>query len=147
MANARKQEKSEGKRQRVPFGGHRQKLQLSDFDQKYFKSKGLVVRWINDQNGRIEAARAGAWDFVEPDEAPSVGGGELHQENSDLHGKVSKVVSMGVEKPIRAFLMKLPLKYWKEDQAAKAEQNSRIDDALRAAEHGGQTIESGYTPR
>jgi len=147
MVNARKQEKSKGKRQRVPFGGHRQKLQLSDLDQKYFKSKGLVVRWINDKDGRIERAIAGAWDFVEPEEAQSVGGGEIHQENSDLHGKVSKVVSMGVDKPIRAFLMKLPVKYWKEDQAEKEKVNARIDDALRAAEFGGQTIESGYTPR
>jgi len=147
MANVRKQEQSKGKRKRVRFGGSRQKLQLSEEDAKALKSKGFVARWVNDQDGRIERAIAGAWDFVNPDEALSVGGGEIHQENSDLHGKVSKVVSMGTGPSIRAFLMKLPVKYYNEDQRAKEEQNALIDEALQAAEHGGQTIESGYTPR
>ena len=55
------------KKARVPFGSHRTKLQLSDEDQKRFKDSGYVVRWFNDQDGRIEAAIRGGYTFVEPD--------------------------------------------------------------------------------
>ena len=146
MPDSRKQVHSQGKRKRVPFGGHRTKLQLSEEDAKAFEEAGFTVRWINDKDGRIERAKAGAWTFVAPEEAISVSGGEAHEEKSDLHGKVSQIVSMGTDSPIRAYLMKISTQYYDEDQEAKEEVNRRTDEALNAIEQGGQSIEHGYTP-
>ncbi|MHC4316154.1 MAG: hypothetical protein ACYSW3_27240 [Planctomycetota bacterium] len=53
MANVRKQEREKGKVERVPFGGTRYKLQLSDADDKEFKRRRMVPRWFNDQDGRM----------------------------------------------------------------------------------------------
>jgi len=137
------------KKSRISFGAHRTKLQLSEEDQKHFKEAGYVVRWFNDQDGRVEAAVRGGYTFVEPDEVPSLGVSGLHQENTDLNSKVSKVVSKSSKSntPIRAYLMKISKEWYDEDQAAKEEVNMAVDRALRPTEQGGQTIEGGYTPR
>lgn len=137
------------KKARIPMGGLRQKLQLSDEDMRNFEKEGFVVRWINDQDGRLPSAVNGGWDFVTQEEAPSVGAAGLHQENTDLNSRVSKVVSRTSRsnQPIRAFLMKIPKEFYDEDQAAKEEVNRQVDRALRPTDQGGQSIEGGYTPR
>ena len=137
------------KRDRVPFGSHRTKLQLSQKDSQTFKERGQVVRWFNDQDGRVEAALQGGWTFVNPEDVPSLGVSGLHEENSDLNSKVSKVVSRASRSssPIRAYLMSIQKEWYDEDQAAKARVNDEVDMALRPTDQGGQSIESGYTPR
>ena len=137
------------KKARIPFGAHRTKLQLSEQDTKRFEEKGRTVRWFNDQDGRIEAAVQGGWVFVEPEDVPSLGAAGLHQENTDLNGKVSKVVSRSSKSntPIRAYLMSIDKEWYDEDQKAKEEINAQVDRALRPMDQGGQSIESGYTPR
>ena len=110
-----------------------------------FKERGRVTRWFNDQNGRIEAAEAGGWTFVTPEEAKSVGAARLHQDNTDLNSKVSKVVSRSGD-PIRAYLRSISKEWYDEDQEAKEDINRKVDQALRPADQGGQSIEGGYTP-
>lgn len=145
MANVRKAEREKGKTVRVPFGGPRLKLQLSNEDEKEFKKKGYVLRWFNEQDGRIERALAGGYQFVTHDEAPSLGGGAIHQDNTDVGAKVSKVVSRG-EPIIRAYLMKILKKYYDEDQQAKQNVNDKVDEALKAGHAGGASIENQYGP-
>ena len=137
------------KKVRVPFGGHRQKLQLSEADANSFEEKGRVLRWFNDIDGRLERAITAGYDFVEPGEVPSLGAAGLHQENSDLNGKVSKVVSKSSKsgQPIRAYLMSISKEWYDEDQRDKEEVNLQVDRALKAVDDGGQSIEGGYTPR
>ena len=69
MANTRNSEKSEGKVSRVPFGGLRLKLQLSEQDMKGFKERKMVTRWFNDDPGRIERAQGAGYKFVKPEYA------------------------------------------------------------------------------
>jgi hypothetical protein len=122
------------------------KLQLSDADQKALDESGYVGRWINDQDGRIEQALAGGYIFMKPDEARSVGVTEIHQGNSDLGGKVSKIVSRGEARQIRAFLMKIQKEFYDADQLEKEKVNQRVDEALAGGEAGGAGIENKYGP-
>ncbi len=130
---------------RIPMGGLQTNLQLSEQEAKAIQEQGYVTRWFNDLNGRIQAAQAGGWEFVEPEQAKSVGGQTIHDENSDLGAKVSKVVSRSGE-PIRAYLMKIHRDFYKEDQEMKEDRNRAVDEGLRPTDQGGQTIEGGYTP-
>lgn len=145
MANTRKEERTEGQRVRVPFGARRSKLQLSDEEAMALDKKGYVMRWINDRDGRIERALAGGYEYVKPEEATSVGSTEIGQGNTDLGGKVSKVVSRG-EPIIRAYLMKIKKKYYEEDQAAKEAVNAKVDEALGKGQAGGANVENAYLP-
>lgn len=140
--DGRTREAKERKRNRVPIGGRRTKLQLSEKDREALKD--YQVRWINDQGGRVLEAEAGGYEFVTPEEATSLGQGAIHQGNSDLGSRVSKVVD---RRGTRAYLMKIRKDWYEEDQKAKEENNSQVDRALRPTAQGGQTIESGYTPR
>jgi hypothetical protein len=144
MTNARKQEQEEGKRVRVPMGARRSRLQLSEEEAKAFETAGYITRWVNDQDGRVERAVAGGYEFVEPSEATSVGNSEITQGNTDLGDRVSKVVSRGAP-VIRAYLMKIKKEYYDEDQATKEKVNARVDEALAGGEAGG-AVESKYGP-
>lgn len=132
--------KKSEKRHRIPFGAHRTKLQVED------KLKGFVLRWFNDMDGRIQRAVDGGYQFVNPSEVPRLGQGALHQDNSDLNAKVSKVVSRG-EPPIRAYLMKIKQEWYKEDQLAKESENAKIDEALRNGSPGGNVVDNQYVPK
>lgn len=145
MSTERQQEKREGRTVRVPMSGPRLRLQLSDEDKQAFDEAGYVPRWINDQDGRVERALGGGYMFVDPDEVPSLGSGAIHEGNTDVGSKVSKVVSRG-EPIIRAFLMKISKEYYDEDQAAKEAVNSKVDEALAAGGAGGASIENKYGP-
>jgi hypothetical protein len=127
------------------MGARRYKLQLSQADAKAFEDAGFVTRWVNDADGRVQSALAGGYNFVLPDEARSVGATEIHQGNTDVGGKVSKVVSRG-EPIIRAYLMKIEKEYYDEDQQAKEQGNMKVDEALRG-DGSGEGIEEVYKPR
>jgi len=143
MANFRKSEQSEGKRERVSFSGPRLKLQLSEKDTKTFKERGMVPRWFNDDPGRIERALGGGYTFVNPVHATSLGQGALHQDGKDPESgaRVSIVVSRG--DPIqRAYLMEIKEEFYKEDQADKEAVNQKVDEALAAGGAGGDELGS-----
>ena len=145
MANVRKDEREKGKVERVPFGGSRYKLQLSDADNKAAKDRRVVMRWFNDQDGRIQRALGGGYKFVKPEYATSLGSGAIHEGNTDEGSRVSKVVSKG-EPVIRAYLMEISKKFYDQDQAAKQKVNDKVDEALAAGGAGGANIENQYGP-
>lgn len=130
--------KTTSERKRVPFGGHRTRLQTE-------QRKGYVRRWFNDTEDRIQRALDAGYTFVE-DKNANVGEGDLHQGNTDLNGKVSKIVSKGGGNPIRAFLLEIPKAYYDEDQKSKEMRNRMVDDAIRSGTPGGSTVEKGYIP-
>ena len=138
--------REEAPRQRVPFGGRRPKLQLSDADYKRLKDNGWTPRWINDKDGRIQQAQAGSYVFCTPEEAPSIGQYALDSGNSDLNGKVSLIVSKGDSNPIRAYLMKIQTKFYDEDKVLKEQANVDYDNALNAGQPGGNVVDNQYVP-
>ena len=88
------------------------------------------------------------YEFVLENEVPrKIGQGNLHQDNSDINGRVSRVVSRGKTAPIRAFLMKIRKEWYQEDQLAKEEVNKQVDEALRQGTPGGNVVENQYVPK
>lgn len=147
MRNAKNgQFEKRAKRDRVPFGGHRTKLQLSAEDQKGFEERGMVTYWFNDRDGRVERALSGGYEYVNPDHARSIGVFSINDDH-DLSGKVSKVVSKGGGEPVTAYLMEISREFYDEDQAAKEVINMRTDDAINAGKPGGNTVENQYVPK
>lgn len=140
--NNRDRERKEERKQRVPIGGRRTKLQLSEADMK--KHKGYVLRWVNDVAGRVQDALAGGYEFVTPDGATSLGEGAIHEGNTDEGARVSKTVDKRIG--TRAYLMRISEEWYQEDQEAKEQQLMAVDHALKGVKQGGQTIEEGYTP-
>jgi hypothetical protein len=147
MANTRKSEKSKGKRVRVPFGGFRMKQQLSDEDMAEFKKRKMVTHWFNDEAGRIERAQGAGYNFVKPEHASSLGRGALHQDGNDpeSNARVSIIANRG-DPIIRAYLMEISEKYYKEDQAKKEEVNMKVDEALALGGKRGSELENEYKP-
>lgn len=146
MPKSRTDGREEAKRVRVPISGRRTKLQLSEEDKKNFKENGWTVRWINDKDGRIQQAIAGGYNFVTPEEAPSIGQYSLTKGSDDLNGRVSLIVSKGGGDPLTAFLMKIQTKFYREDQFTKEESNIAFDTALNAGQPGGNVVENQYVP-
>lgn len=146
MSKSKTVEREEAPRKRVPMGGRRTKLQLSDEDAKFFKEHGWTLRWINDKDGRIQQAQAGGYNFVTPEEAPSIGQFGLGGKSNDLNGRVSMIVSKGSDNPTEAFLMKIQTKYYEEDRIAKEKANQAFDEALNAGQPGGNVVENQYVP-
>lgn len=140
MANVRKSELRKDKQKRVPFGAHRTKLQVED------SIPGYVLRWFNDRDGRLERAQEGGYEFVQKDEVPRLGQGQIHQDNTDINSKVSKVVSRG-EPVIRAYLMKIKKAWYDEDQQVKESINRQVDESLRKGSPGGNVVDNQYVPK
>ena len=144
MSKERTSERKKERRQRMGFGDYRTRLQLSEEERKAFDENGYVPRWVNDVDGRVERFKAAGYEFATPEEARSVGSGEIHQGNSNLGTRVSKIVSRGGGEPVRAYLMKQKKEWYEEDQKAKEEQNAQVDRALKEGHAGGAPIENQY---
>jgi len=141
----RREEREAGKPARVPLGGRRTKLQLSDADRKEFERRKMVPRWINDDGGRLAAAEAGGYKYVDPKYATSLGQGVLGQGSTDQGSRVSKIVTRATSEStaVRAYLMEISEKYYKEDQKAKEERNQQIDKALAIGKEEAGEIQYG----
>ena len=137
----------EVRRVRVPMGGRQAKLQLSQEDAKRLKEAGWTCRWINDKDGRLQQALAGGYEFVTPQEAPSIGQHSLTKGSDDLNGKVSMIVTKGDADPFRGFLMKIKTEYYEEDQRSKEQTNIAFDEALNAGQPGGNVVDNQYVPK
>lgn len=142
----RRRVKEEGKVTRIPFGGFRLKMQLSDEERKAFDERGTVGHWFNDQDGRVEQALAAGYTFVAPEHARSLGSGSLGEGNTDAGSKVSKIVSKGKEEVIRAYLMEIKKEFYDEDYASKQAINDKVDEALALGGKGGADVEQAYRP-
>jgi len=131
------------KRERVPFHQSRTRL-TADVVKEV--SSGHVFRWFNDKADRIQRATAGGWDFVTESELEgNVGEKTVAGGNSDLSDRVSLIVGKSeAGKPMRAYLMKLSNKFWKEDKAAKAAIYDKVDDAIRGGQSGGASVANQY---
>lgn len=128
-----------GKRKRVPFSANRKRLQVDS------KFPGFKIRWFNDQDDRLSRAEDAGYEYVNRKEVGQVGDKDISNGNTDVNSKVSRVVGRTRDnQPIRAYLMKIREEYWKEDQAAKAEINGRVDEAIRAGKAGGADIKNSY---
>ena len=146
MSSERESERSEDKVERVPFGGFRLKMQLSDADMKGFEDRGMVTHWFNDVEGRIQRALAGGYNYVDEKHAKSLGQSALHRGSTSLSSIVSIVVSRG-HPVIEAVLMEIKKEFYAEDQVKKEAVNAQVDEALAlGGKTGGSEFENAYKP-
>jgi hypothetical protein len=118
------------------FNGTRGKLKISEVDVKNFAEAGWHLHIFNDADGRIEAALQSGWEFVTRDEIGSVVANVVDG-NTDLGNKVRfRVGRTESGDGLFAYLMKIPMADWLEDQQ---EIQNRID-AIDAQIHKGKNI-------
>lgn len=112
----------EGRKSRVPLGVARSKMAVPEL-------QGFQMRWINDDEGRIQQAQMGGYEFVMSSEVPTFGDPDIDNTNRDLGARVSRVVDRATGK--KAYLMKIKREFYEEDQREKLRIVNETDDAIR----------------
>ena len=102
---------------RTPLGA-RNRLGFSNLDERF------NYRVINDQDDRLDRAVDAGYEFVESDEKL----GDARVAEGTIPGsRVAKPVGNNVT----GYLMRIPVKFYKEDQAAKAAKIQATEDAMQ----------------
>jgi hypothetical protein len=115
-------------RSRIPMSVPRAKLHTPEIP-------GFHVHWLNDYPGRIIQAMDAGYSFVESDQAVITSNdlaGSPIGSGSDLGSRISVVVGKNEDgSPLRAYLMKIPNEYHKEDQQASQDRVDQVHEAMR----------------
>ncbi len=109
---------------RTPLGVNRQKLVLNAL-----KDPDYSYRWVNDYGTRIQDAMNGGYEFVSAEKAGQIGVRDVVPTNTDLGTGVSMVVERGTGR--RAFLMRIPMDLYLEDQKMKQSEVDKVDQAIK----------------
>lgn len=110
-------------RERVPFGGARPKL---DVGVESLRASGYHVHWFNDEDSRLLDAEAAAYTFVTYGDLDKVGAQRdeaTREARADERVPPRKVGTIDGA-PLMAYLMKIPLEYFEQDEQAKFEQDA-----------------------
>jgi hypothetical protein len=133
-ANSQEQKLDEAKeqRRRIPMSVPRAKMATPEI-------AGYHTHWINDYPGRILQAQAAGYDFVDEAQVlitmPSIAGDVLGV-GTDMGSRVSIVVGKNEDgTPLRAFLMRIPLEYYKEDLLAAQQRVDQVHEAMQQARY------------
>lgn len=119
------------RRTRQPLGVARKKMSVDDKTAATLKKKGMVPRWINDEDhgGHLRDAVNGGYDFLSSDGTIIVGDAVKKE---DANRRIRKLVGTNKDgSPKYAYLMAIKKEFYDEDQAQKEEQNKMVDDAIR----------------
>jgi hypothetical protein len=102
---------------RTPLGA-RNRLSFTNLDKRF------NYRVINDQDDRLARAEDAGYEFVESDEKL----GDTRVAEGTVPGsRVAKPVGNNV----MGYLMRIPVKFYKEDQAAKAAKIQETEDSMQ----------------
>lgn len=123
-----------GDKKRVPFGIPRTKLSVA------YEIPGYHLHIINDTPGRIYQAQQGGYEFVQPDEVGM-------EDNGD-----GKVIFTAVGKgddgsAYDAYLMKIRLDWYEEDQKQIDSIQDGYDDAIRRGTLEQKPSDNRYIPK
>jgi hypothetical protein len=102
---------------RTPLGA-KNRMTFADKDPAY------RYRFINDKDDRLDRAQAAGYDFVISDEPV---GDKRVAEASKMGTKVSKAVGGGLV----AYLMRIPVAFYEEDQQAKEAALKDVEKTLK----------------
>lgn len=128
---------------RSSFSGTEAKLRIGN------QIDGFHLHILNDTPGRIDQALSVGYEFVSPDEVGGVSNNVVSR-NTDLGDKVRFLVGTGPNnEPMYAYLMKIELDLYAEDQQALQTRNDRVDTAIRGGKalSTGQSSEGTYVPQ
>ena len=113
---------------RIPMSGSRKRMHV---DPELFP--GFHIAWINDQKDLIPRAKRALYEHVRISELPHWG-----SDDPDAASSPDSLVSMTVSEGVTAYLMKLPLEFWEEDQRTKREENEARTADLKKDLNSGQ---------
>ena len=109
------------RRERIPFGGAALKLDIDQKTKDRLVAEDKVPVWINDRDGRIQAAQQSDYEF---EQADKVG------DEEDTR-RMRRVGTTKEGKAINAYLMSTPREYYEEDQAYVEDQAAASDRAIK----------------
>ena len=119
---------------RIPMSVPHQRLAVPEIP-------GYHLHWMLGTTERILQARRAGYDFVSPEEvemhSAGIADGPTTNGSTDMGSQVSVVAGGRMSEqgqPVRLILMKLPLKYWDEDQKLLEKRSDELVAALRAGQ-------------
>lgn len=113
---------------RIPMSGSRMRMEVPE----EYKDPNYHYAWINDQGELIPRALRALYEHVKVSECPVWGTSDVDSASSS-----DSNVCMGVGHGVTAYLMKLPMEYYEEDQAAQRKiNNDRTADLKRELNSG-----------
>lgn len=139
MAN---QDKAGGRKERVPLGIPRLKLQFPE-------RPGFVRRVMADRPGRLEDALAAGWQFVTKLEGGSGFEDLSTATTAGIDSRISRVIGVNDDgSPLRGYLMEIPKELYDQDQAMKEAVLAEREAAMRAGvdQHGRPGVDGRYVP-
>lgn len=124
IRNEGDRQKSIPARKRHAFGTAQSKLAVENTDPNFH------YHWINDVPGRIDEAMAGGYEFVKREEVSLLPG--VTPRNSAPGDQVSAIVGKNEDgTALRAYLMKIPLEWYEENQKIIQDRVNLTDAAIR----------------
>lgn len=127
------------RQQRQPLNGRTLKLQV------FGEVPGYHLYIAKDEGARIALMQQAGYEFVKHDEV-SVRG-SVASYNTDPGGHVRFVLGSNGPDPLYGYLMKIPLEFYEEDQAALEAANASVDDQIRAGNLKETPDEQRYIPK
>jgi hypothetical protein len=139
------------RRPRIPMSTARQKLQAREIP-------GYHLHWFREDN--VDAALDAAYEFVNPEEVHlnqlNVANAAKQAGGTDMGSRVSLIADKNEQgTAVRAYLMKIKVEFYKDDQREIAQKNSSIleamfgDEAVQgdvAIDDSGRVIVKGRDP-
>ena len=120
--------KTDSRPTRIPMSGLSKRMHV-DKD----RIPGFHIAWINDDKDLVYRAKRAGYEHVTVDELPEWG-----RQDVDSASATDSMVSMKVGADLTAYLMKLPMEYWEEDQEAKVQRNSAVTEDIMKELNSGQ---------
>jgi len=120
----------EVRKQRIPLGGQRTRLTVPESMVKKYCEK-YHLHWINDSPpGHILEAQNAGYTFLE-DTSLQVGAETGRDNNQNIGGRVSRVVGVTDNgASITAYLMKIPLQFYKEDRGSQESNIKEMESGM-----------------
>ena len=110
--------------------------------------EGYHLHWMNDEKNRIETALDNGYEFVSPEEVGGMRYDNVTNRNTELSdNRVRLLVGTTQDGPLFAYLMKIPLDWYEEDQQHLQERNDMVDDAIRGGRSAGVDNSGFYVPK
>lgn len=113
---------------RIPMSGSRKRMHV---DPDLFPD--FHIAWINDNKDLVYRAKRAGYEHVMVDEIPGWGNSD-----PDSGSPTDSMVSMKVGASMVAYLMKLPIELWEEDQQTKREENEARTSSMKQELNSGK---------
>ncbi len=127
-------------KERTPLGVRRMKLSAEE-------RKGYVRRWVNDKPGRIDAARAGGYEFVRDPKAEKTHEPGIKNATVDQGSAMVRNVNSDPGLPEKAYLMEIKKSLYDKDQKEKHDLIDQKEEQIMSGKFDpGGLGKKGYVP-